>query len=178
MQIHKHVLIALLSLVSYGVMGSDCAILATGAASDLAIDDPERFEHLTRVCRGESATKRTTNSPDRSSPATTLRSPGASEKPARPVGKPKNQATSDDSSRKKNIGCDFLFYPVSGSKHPIDTEACKDGENLTCKRIGANGAQWVKGGTACTISPDAVHNSELNLKNANETLNKMKDLYD
>lgn len=179
MQINKHSLIVFLALFSCGVMASNCAILATGAASDLAIDDPEQFEYLTRVCRGDSASKRTTNSLDRSSQASTSRSPGsATEKPARPMGKPKNQAISDDNSGKKNIGCEFLFYPASGSKHPIDTEACKGGENLTCKRVGANGAQWAQGGTACAISPDAIHNSELNLKNIKGTLNNMGNLLD
>jgi len=177
MQIHKHVLITLMALYSAGVMANECAILATGAASDLAIDDPERFEYLTRVCRGESPTKRTTKPPDRSSPASSLRSRGSvAEQSGRSTGKPQNQATNDDNRGKQNNGCEYLFYPAPGLKHPTETEACKNGENLICKRVGANGAQWVKGGTACAISPDSIHNAELNLKHRNEMLNKMKDI--
>lgn len=179
MQFHKNALIALLALYSIGAMSNECAILSTGAASDLAIENPERFEYLTRICRGESATKRTTDSSDRYSPASTLRSQGSVAEKSAKSGKPKSQATSDDKRTKENIGCEFLFHPVSGSRHSIETEACKNGVNMICKRAaGANGAEWVKGGTACANAPDYIQNYELNLKHNKAMLKRMENMYD
>jgi len=165
---------ALLSMAAAGVWANDCAILATGAASELAIDDPDRFEYLTRVCRGESPTKKDVTIPSRPSPATVpLLQNRPAGKPPQPTAAPGNHAVSDDKQRNLNEGCAYLFYSVPDSRHAVGTEACKDGRNLVCKRVGAASFQWVEGGSACVNDPDLLSIRELNLKNLKGTLKQL-----
>jgi hypothetical protein len=164
MNMKQHMIATLLLLAAKEIFASDCAILATGAASDLAIDDPDRFEHLTRTCRGESSPR---NNAPATSRATTPPTAPSQRPPSRQPPPPRGNRFVSDDDKQRNLqeGCEFLFHSVPDSRHAVGTEACKDGKNLVCKRVGANAFQWAAGGSACVIDPDLLKTQELNLKN-------------
>lgn len=122
---------------------SDCAVLATAAASDLAVDDPESFERLTQACKSR-----------RSAPAAML---------AQPQGKPTpNAARSSQRNAPQRVadtpvqagekgGCPYRFYPVEGYKHPQGTEACIGGRTHICRKTSKGVVDWdLVEGSSCT----------------------------
>jgi hypothetical protein len=153
-----------------------CAILATGAASDLAIDDPEKFEYLTRTCRGEGATKKVPHSTSSSNAIVPTQS-GEKGKNSAITGPKKNtQLVNHDPTNKASIGCDFLFYPSDESKHPIGTMACVNGKHYECRRLDTGSPSWSTSGLGCHSDDFDIKTKELNLKNLKEVLKQNKDL--
>lgn len=118
---------------------NDCAILATAEASDLAVDDPARFERLTQAC-----------SHQRSTPTAAPRAtPGAHKQgqpPQKVGGFPKSripQRVADAPTPEgEKAGCPYRFYPVEGHKHPPDTEACIGGRTYICRKTSKGVVDW------------------------------------
>lgn len=113
---------------------NDCAVLATAQASDLAVDDPERFERLTQACKGRW-----------SAPAVMV---------AQPQGKPTPKAGRSSKNNAphrvadtpvqvgEKVGCPYRFYPVEGHKHALGTEACIGGRTHICRNTSKGVVDW------------------------------------
>lgn len=168
-------LLSLLSCLSVApaTAANDCAILATGAASDLALDDPERFEYLTRACGDGPPSPpgpvRTT--PRAAPPAPVVQGRGATPRKAAGTSSPDALRRVDDSPKghDADTGCDYLFYPVKNLKHRIGTEACRNNRNLVCRKNAEGVLGWDEGGSACATAPNAIPTMELNTRNIHRT---------
>lgn len=160
---------------------NDCAILATGAANDLAIDDPERFEYLTRACgNGPSLPPGPAESTPRAAPPTPVVQDQGIKSP-KAAGTSKRDALRrvDDSPNAvdANTGCDYLFHPVKNLKHRVGTEACKNNRNLVCRKNSQGEISWDEGGSACLTAPNAIPTMELNTRNIHRTKDQVDESF-
>ncbi|MFY9476180.1 MAG: hypothetical protein WAQ08_00670 [Aquabacterium sp.] len=128
--------------IASAATNNECAILATQAGGDLAVDDPARYEQLTQAC-GQwrpAAPKAPRTAPV----APVAHQPG---KPAQKTGVPPKHSALQrvgDSPAKgdEKEGCAYRFYPVKNLKHPIGTEACINGRTEVCKKNAKGVVVW------------------------------------
>jgi hypothetical protein len=129
---------------------SECAILATGAASDLAIDDPKRFEYLTQSCGNERPAP--SIAPRATPSAQVVQKQG---KPTQKAGGPSKpnalQSVSDSpATDDEKEGCTYRVYPVKNLKHPIGMKACLNGKLIICKKNPEGGVHWEDSFASCS----------------------------
>lgn len=177
------ILFVVLSCLQFlpAIATNDCAILSTGAASDLALDDPERFEYLTRACGSvPPAASGTTSGIPRSKPPSTVvqDSGGKSPKSAGPSKQNTLKRVGDTPPPERaEGGCDYLFHPVKNLKHPVGTEACVGGHNRICRKNAKGVLGWDEGGSACATAPDALRVQELNTRDIHRTKDQVDESF-
>lgn len=160
---------------------NDCAILSTGAASDLALEDPERFEYLTRACGSVSpAAPGTSQGIPRPTPPSSV-AHDSREKATNSARTPKRNALKrvgdDPVEHRTEGGCDYLFHPVKNLKHPVGTEACMGGQNRICRKNSKGILGWDEGGSACVTAPDALRVQELNTREIHRTKDQVDESF-
>lgn len=166
---------------SPAIATNDCAILSTGAASDLALDDPERFEYLTRACGSvPPASPGASRGTRRSTPPSPVVH-NSGEKAPNSAGTAKRNALKRVSDapvqERAEGGCDYLFHPVKSLKHPVGTEACVGGHNRICRKNAKGILDWDEGGSACVTAPDALRVQELNTRDIHRTKEQVDESF-
>ena len=134
--------LSLWASMATAVTANECAILATEAGSDLAVDDPPRYEYLTQVCRNQ---RRAPSIAPRATPSTPVtQKQGKASPKAGGSSKPNALQRVDDSPAKgdKKESCPYKVYPVKDLKYPIGTKACLKGKLIVCKKNSKGEVAW------------------------------------
>lgn len=171
---------ALLSLLALTapVGAHECAVLGTKQASDLAIDEPERFEALSRQCRGDAPLQSRPKSKPKAHSGAAAGGAGM----ARGGEDRDNRGGTkqvDSSADSESMGCPFLFYTVPGKVHRPDTETCQNDKNIVCRLDRQTGrSSWQPGGSACLNEPNRLKTYELNLRNTLKLKEDTKQMFE
>jgi hypothetical protein len=161
-QLSRMVLVAML-ILPWPAVAYDCSILSTGAAADLAMDDPEAFKTLRAHCA------KTGVEPRNAAPR-----PEETEEPPKNVkakwltSKPEEQPEGGERSPK---GCPYLIETEIGYYHDPGSRACLDGILRSCDMIGKDDygklvyAWHIVSTRGCTGSNIDIRTKELNSAN-------------
>jgi hypothetical protein len=148
-----------------------CAVLSSGAAADLAIDDPEKFQTLSAQCKGSGRT----GTPAAST--SSARTNAVRSEPPQPK-QPAPQQTAqipEPGNYPPNCGYVFFSTAVPNGKHNPGESFCQNGKMVRCEGLKLPSKGWVQSNASCDGEPtdSNVYVKELNSRNLQETLQKM-----